>query len=76
MIHRRETVSQLQTSSSQHIFIAYFANICHVSGNTSDLNSITCSNVSTAVVCQNECSIGRQREVSVEEMHFTEVVNW
>jgi len=76
MIYCRETGSQLQTSSSQHIIIAYFANICHVSGNTSGLNSITRSNVSTAAVCQNERSIGRQREVSVEEMNFTELINW
>jgi len=41
----------------------------------SGLNSITRSNVSAAVVCQNERSIGRQCEVSVEAMHFMEVVN-
>lgn len=41
MIYRRVTGSQIQTSSSQHIFIAYFTNIRHVSGNTSGLNSIT-----------------------------------
>jgi hypothetical protein len=76
MICRHETGSQLQTSCSQHIFIAYFANICHVSGNTSGINSFTRSNVSAAVACKSERSIVRQHEVPLEDMHFTEVVSW
>jgi hypothetical protein len=60
MIYRHETGSKLQTSSSQHIFIAYFVNTCHVSDNKSGVNSITLSNVSTAVACKNERSIEGQ----------------